>query len=444
MSLSTAAQVLQTKHSGADVMFFGVSTDTRKLAKNDLFVALKGPNFDGHDFIDQAKQAGAAAAMVQQAIRVDLPYVQVSDTHDALGKLAAWWRQQFSMPVIGVTGSNGKTTVKEMIAAIMNQKASGLATRGNLNNDIGVPLTLLRLRDTDAYAVIEMGMNHAGEIDYLTHLARPDIALITNAAAAHLEGLGTVEAVARAKGEIYSGLDDNGIAVINADDDYAQYWKTLVKGKRVVTFGLDKPADFTGRYELDEAGSLIHMKTTIGELDMRLPLLGKHNVLNALAAAATTVSAGATLEHVKLGLASLQVVSGRLEMKAGVNGSRIIDDTYNANPASVSAGLEVLKQIPGKRILVLGDMGELGPTSPSIHKHIGELAKLIGIDRMFTIGKLTQMASAGFGEGAKHFEDRESLSQELTACLNSETTVLIKGSRLMQMEKIVASVTRST
>lgn len=442
MSLSTAAKVLKATLTGEDVEFDGVSTDSRRLNKNDLFIALEGPNFNGHEFIKQAGEAGAVAAVVARVPDTDLPFVKVNDTHEALGKLAAYWRQQFDIPVIGITGSNGKTTVKEMVSAIMGQKAEGLATVGNLNNDIGVPLTLLCLKKKDKYAVVEMGMNHLGEIDYLTTMTRPTVALITNAAVAHLEGLGSIEAIARAKGEIFSGLSKDGMAIINADDDYADYWKQLVKGKEIFTFGLNNPADFSGEFEADESGSLIHMKTTLGDLDMRLPLLGKHNVLNAVAATAASVAAGASLENVKLGLAKLQAVAGRLETKLGINGARIIDDTYNANPTSVSAGLEVLKQIPGKRILVLGDMGELGDSAPAIHKRVGELAKRVGVERLLTIGELTLEAAHGFGQGSKHYADQESLINDLAASLDDQTTVLIKGSRLMQMEKIVAGVAR--
>lgn len=443
MSLSTAAEALNAKQTGRDVIFAGVSTDTRTLKKDDLFIGLKGPNFDGQKFVSEARNAGAIAAVLEGKPEIDLPFIEVNDTHDALGKLAGYWRQQFDIPVIGITGSNGKTSVKEMISSIMSQHAQGMATFGNLNNDIGVPLTLLRLREKDAYAVIEMGMNHAGEIDYLTRLTKPTVALITNAAVAHIAGLGSLEAIAHAKGEIFSGLSKDGIAIINADDEYAEYWKQLVKGKEILTFGLESAADFSGEYELDESGSLIHMKTTLGDLDMRLPLLGKHNVLNAAAATAASVATGATLKNVKTGLSKLEAVSGRLETKVGLNGARIIDDTYNANPASVSVGLEVLKQIPGERILVLGDMAELGSAAPAIHKRVGELAKRVGVSRLFAIGDLTKVAAAGFGTGAKHYQDQEALVSDLSECLNKETTVLIKGSRLMQMEKIVAGVARS-
>jgi UDP-N-acetylmuramoyl-tripeptide--D-alanyl-D-alanine ligase len=443
MSLSTAAEALSAEQMGQDVVFAGVSTDTRTLNKDDLFIALKGPNFNGQHFVAKAKDAGAIAAILEHKPDVDLPYIEVDDTHDALGKLAGYWRQQFDIPVIGITGSNGKTTVKEMISSIMSQHAQGMATLGNLNNDIGAPLTLLRMRKKDRYAVIEMGMNHAGEIDYLTRLAKPTVALITNAAIAHLAGLGSLEAIAHAKGEIFSGLSEDGVAIINADDEYAEYWKQLVKGKEILTFGIENAADFSGEYELDGSGSLIHLKTTLGDLDMRLPLLGKHNVLNAAAATAASVAAGSTLENVKTGLSKLKSVSGRLETKAGLNGARIIDDTYNANPASVSVGLEVLKQIPGERILVLGDMAELGSAAPAIHKRVGELAKRVGVARLFAIGELTKVAATGFGTGAKHYQDQEALVNDLSECLDKETTVLIKGSRLMQMEKIVAGVARS-
>jgi UDP-N-acetylmuramoyl-tripeptide--D-alanyl-D-alanine ligase len=440
MTLATAARVLEGTLTGADAEFMGVSTDTRTLARGDLFVALVGPHFDGHAFMREAAGKGAVGALVSRAPEAPLPTVRVADTRIALGRLAAHWRRQFSLPLIAVTGSNGKTTVKNMLASILNEAGPGLATQGNLNNDIGVPLTLLRLRPGDRHAVIEMGMNHPGEIDYLTRLACPTIALINNAAPAHLAGLGSVEAVARAKGEIYAGLGADGVAVINADDEFAGLWRRLAAPHRVVTFGIGKPADVSADFELDVQGSTIHLKTPQGGISMRLSLLGKHNVMNALAAGSAAQAAGASLQDIRAGLEKLKAVSGRLEVKRGANGARVLDDTYNANPGSLAAGVEVLKAATGERVLVLGDMGELGEAAGDIHRRVGELAGTLGIERLYAVGELTKAAVQAFGQGAQHFASHDALVQELRRVMHGDMTVLVKGSRLMKMERVVAGI----
>ena len=440
MTLAAAASVLQGTLHGIDAEFSGVSTDTRTLKRGDLFVALVGPHFDGHGFVNEAAGKGAIGALVSRDLEAGVATVHVTDTRLSLGQLAAHWRRQFQIPVIAVTGSNGKTTVKNMIAAILGEAGPGLATQGNLNNDIGVPLTLLRLKPGDRHAVIEMGMNHPGEIDYLTKLARPTIALINNAAAAHLAGLGSVEAVARAKGEIYAGLAADGIAVVNADDAYADLWRELAAPHRVITFGLDRPADISAEYQLDAGGSTIHLKTPHGGISMRLSLLGRHNVMNALAAGSASLAAGASLADIQAGLEKLKSVSGRLEVKRGWNGARVLDDTYNANPGSLAAGVEVLKAASGERVLVLGDMGELGEAARDIHRRVGLLAKSLGIERLYAVGELTQDAVEAFGQGAQHFASHEALIESLRACLHADMTVLVKGSRLMKMERVVAGL----
>jgi len=442
MTLSIVAEVLGGTLVGHDATFSGVSTDSRHLNSGDLFVALVGPRFDGHNFLAEAVHAGAAGALLSRAVETSLPYVRVSDTRLALGQLASYWRDHFTVPVIAVTGSNGKTTVKEMLGAILAALGSGCVTRGNLNNDIGMPLTLLGLRRADRYAVLEMGMNRPGEIDYLTRLARPTIALITNAGEAHLEGLGSVEAIARAKGEIFSGLAHDGVAVINADDPYCQLWRGLAGAHRIITFGLDSPADVSGRYAPDARGSRVHLKTPQGEIDMRLPLLGRHNVMNAFAAAAAAGAAGASLEQISQGLERLKAVAGRLELREGVSGARIIDDTYNANPASLTAGLQVLRDFGGERTLVLGDMAELGPAGADIHRRIGELARQLGIQRLYAVGELSRSAVEAFGKGARHFASHEALIDAMLDCLHSDMTVLVKGSRVMRMERIVNGIVR--
>jgi UDP-N-acetylmuramoyl-tripeptide--D-alanyl-D-alanine ligase len=439
MNLDTAARVLEATRHGRDVIFNAVASDSRRLQGGELFVALQGPRFDGHAFLADAAEAGAVAAMLHREVDTPLPYVLVSDTRRGMGELAAWWRNRFQIPLIAVTGSNGKTTVKNMIAAILAQTGAGLATEGNLNNDIGVPLTLLRLRDGDRYAVIEMGMNHPGEIDYLTHLARPTIALITNAAAAHLEGLGSVEAVARAKGEIFGGLAENGVAIVNADDVHAPLWCALAGAHRVVRFGLQQAAEFTAEFTAGAGGTRVTMATPRGQIEVMLQLLGRHNVANALAAAAAAVEAGAEPRHVEMGLQTLKAAAGRLELKPGINGAQVIDDTYNANPASVAAGLDVLRGFSGETVLVLGDMGELGEAAPDIHRRVGELARRLGIRRLYTLGTLTRETQAGFGSG-EHFEDHQHLVETLERVMHPEMTVLIKGSRASRMERVVSAV----
>ncbi len=442
MSLSLAADVLQSRFSGRDMVFNGVGTDTRSLEKGDLFFALRGPRFDGHLFLEEALGAGAAGAVVSRDIDTVLPVIQVDDTRVALGSLASFWRQQFDFPVIAVTGSNGKTTVKNMIASILSQSAKGWATAGNLNNDIGVPLTLLKLRQQHKFAVVEMGMNHRGEIAYLSGLAKPTVAVITNAAHAHLEGLGSVEQVARSKGEIFGGLQDDGIAVINADDPYHRLWRDLAGTRQVMTFALENSADVTAEYQTTDSGSLISIKTKEGDIEMRLPLLGKHNVMNAVTAATASLAGGTDLGDIRKGLEKLTAIAGRLEIKTGINGARILDDTYNANPDSVSAGLEVLREANGEKILVLGDMAELGEASEDIHRRVGELARRVGVHRLFAVGPLSRHAAAAFGKGGRHVEGHEEAIDALLDVLHSDMTVLVKGSRSMHMEKVVKGIAK--
>ncbi|HEX9811868.1 MAG TPA: UDP-N-acetylmuramoyl-tripeptide--D-alanyl-D-alanine ligase [Burkholderiales bacterium] len=442
MSLALMAGALHAPLIGRDATFSGVSSDTRTLAAGDLFVALTGPNFDGHHFLSQAIVKGAAGALLSRKLDTALPYVHVADTRKALGGLAAFWRRQFQIPVIAVTGSNGKTTVKEMMGAILAESGRGCVTRGNLNNDIGVPLTLLRMRAADRFAVIELGMNHAGEIDYLSRMTAPTVALITNAAEAHLAGVGSLDGIARAKGEIFAGLAADGVAVLNADDPFCVSWRDLAAPPRVVTFGLDNPADYSARYRLDEHGCVIQLKSPHGGAQMRIAQIGKHNVLNALAATAAALNAGASLRDTVNGLQKLQAVAGRLELKQGISGARIIDDTYNANPGSLTAGLQVLKDAKGERVLVLGDMAELGDAGPDLHVRAGKLARDLGINRLYGIGDLTALAVAAFGEGAKHFASAEALVDALIDCMHSGMVILVKGSRVMRMDRVVTGIMR--
>jgi UDP-N-acetylmuramoyl-tripeptide--D-alanyl-D-alanine ligase len=448
MRLSVAGASIGVAHLGADTEFIAVGTDSRAVTPGMLFVALKGERFDGHDYVREVLAKGAAGAMVEQAwanANPGLPLIAVSDTRLALGQLAAAWRARFAIPVIGITGSNGKTTVKEMCAAILRAGFGGdadavLATQGNFNNDIGLPLTLLRLRDTHRAAVIEMGMNHSGEIDYLTRLAAPTVALVNNAQRAHLEGLGSVQNVALAKGEIFVGLGADGCAVFNADDAQADIWRELSRDCRQFSFGLDRAADVHGSFTEHGPGGALHLETPWGALDLTLGVPGRHNARNACAAAAATLAAGVAPAAVKLGLDDFAGVKGRLQRRAGPNGARLIDDSYNANPDSVRAAIDVLGSIPGKRIFVMGDMGEAGAAAGQFHDEIGGYAKSHGIDRLLCLGELSAAAARNFGAGGQHFARIEDLLKALRGELDEHTTVLVKGSRFMKMERVVGAL----
>lgn len=453
MSLSQIATILQGRLEGEDTRFAAVSTDTRTIRQGDLFVALKGEHFDGAQFVPDALKAGAAAAMVNADRRESLSRIlnpascilYVADTRLALGKLAAHWRARFAIPLLAITGSNGKTTVKEMLAAILRRHAGEadavLATRGNLNNDIGMPLTLLKLRAQHRYAVIEMGMNHFGEIDTLTHIAHPDVALITNASGAHLQGLGSVEGVARAKGEIFAGLQSNGIAVINADDAHAGLWRVLAGAHRVFDFGIQHAATVKGEWQARDFGGVLKAHTPAGDLHIALQVPGRHNARNALAAATAALALDVPLPAIESALRDFGGVAGRLQRKPALHGATLIDDTYNANPASTRAALEVLAQAQGKRIFVLGDMGELGDEAAQFHREIGIAARELGIERVLALGTLSAEAVQAFGEGASHFPDIDTLQRQLAGELDAHTTVLVKGSRSMQMERVVQACT---
>jgi UDP-N-acetylmuramoyl-tripeptide--D-alanyl-D-alanine ligase len=451
MRLSQAAAMAGGRLQGADAVFDNVGTDTRTLQPGALFVALRGPNFDAHDFVESARARGAVAAMVSRTmLDVAMPLIRVDDTRLALGRLAAAWRADRNIPVVAVTGSNGKTTVKEMIAAILARRGAVLATQGNLNNDIGVPLTLLRLRDEHRYAVIEMGANHSGEIAYVARLARPTIGVVTNAGAAHLEGFGSVEGVARAKGELFQSLEEGGVAVLNADDRFAALWSDLIGARRTLRFGVQQAADIalkTGS-ECMELGDVLETRFTLrtpgGEIPIHLQLCGHHNVINACAAAAAALAAGAGSEDIQQGLAGLRAVKGRLQLKVAPDGLRLLDDTYNANPASLQAALQVLAKAPGCKILVLGDMGELGPDSQEMHAEMGAAARAAGVEQLYTIGVLTGRTTLSFGAGARHFATQEYLIAALRAALRETAArpvlVLVKGSRRMQMERVVTAL----
>jgi UDP-N-acetylmuramoyl-tripeptide--D-alanyl-D-alanine ligase len=440
MSVAQAAHALGAPFRGADARFDAVSTDSRAVKRGDLFIALRGARFDAHAFLAQAAAAGATALVVERAADLDLPQIVVDDTARALGRLAHYWRRQFAIPLVAITGSNGKTTVKEMLASILRAHAGDdavLATRGNLNNHIGVPLTLLELRGEHRYAVIEMGMNHAGEIGYITRLAEPDVALINNAGVAHIENLGSTAAIARAKGEIFEGLKPDGTAVINADEPAAPLWRDLARDKRQIDFALAAKAAVTATYRLREFDSEIVLNTPLGAAQVLVPAPGLHNVGNALAAAAAATALTVSTTTIAAGLAGFGGVHGRLQRKRALHGATLIDDTYNANPDSMRAAIDVVARMSGRKLLVLGDMGELGGDAPAMHAQIGEYARAAGVGRLFTFGELSACATQAFGAGARHFTRIEDLLSEIESALAPDVTMLVKGSRFMQMERVV-------
>ena len=450
-TLEEFARACGGRLQGADATFTDVVSDSRTLKRGQLFVALQGPNFNGQDFVGAALQAGAAGAVVGAAQPVALPQIVVPDTQAALERAARSWRARFAGPLVGVAGSNGKTTAKEMTASILAQAGECLATRGNLNNHIGVPLTLMRLTPGHRFAVIEMGANRAGEVAALVALARPSIGLITNAGAEHLEGFGTLEGVARAEGEMVAGLTPAATAVINADDEFVSLWRGSTPA-RVVTFGVRQRADFTAtdvRASVGAHGFRTHFRLSApqGSAAIELSLGGAHNVANALAAAAAAAAAGATLEHIAAGLAAVRAVPGRLQFKQGASGAWLIDDSYNANPSSMRAAIEVLATLSGRKWLVLGDMGELGAFAADAHTDIGEFARAQGIERLYATGPLMQRAVESFGAGARWY----GAAAELTAALHEalrdagpEVRLLVKGSRSNRLERVVEALTGST
>ena len=456
MDTATAARAIAATLSGPNVGFARVTTDSRALKRGDLFVALKGERFDGHDFVGQAFERGAAAAIVA-AERVGAfsasggSLLAVADPLAALSALAAFWRRRFDLPLVGIVGSNGKTTVKEMTAAILRVQFGAdavLATAGNLNNHIGLPLTVLALREAHRAAAVEIGMNHRGETAALAAIAQPTVALITNAQREHQEFMKSVRDVAEEHAAVLNALPHDGVAVINADDPHAGVWRDAIARRNaegatiaVREFGATA-AFFTARQRAEPWGSAVEIETHLGVAQVALHAAGSHNVVNALGAAAAATAAGAGLDAVREGLSRFQPVAGRLEAKMALGGTRLIDDTYNANPDSVRAAIAVLAAVPGERWLVLGDMGEVGAQGPAFHREVGEYARTAGIDRLFATGALTREAAAAFGDEAAHFDTVEALAAALVSRLHGRegVTVLVKGSRFMRMERVVAAL----
>ncbi len=442
--LAELAQVTGGRLLGADAAFSGACNDTRKLKAGELFVALPGSQADGHDYVAQAALSGAAGALVARRVEAKLPQVVVADVLTALQGYAAQHRAGFSGPLLAVTGSNGKTTAKQMLAAMLGEHFGAdavLYTEGNLNNHIGVPLTLLRLSAQHRVAVIEMGANHPGEIAALAALARPGIGLVTLAGAAHLEGFGSIEGVARAKGELFAALPADGTAVINVDDEHAPLWQARAAHCRRVEFGLQPAAQFTARAIRDNGtAQRFTLGTPAGEIEVALPLLGRHNVQNALGAAAAAWAAGADLAQIARGLGSVRNVGGRLTRQTGLRGASIVDDSYNANPTSMRASLEWLGAQPGQRWFAMGDMAELGPEAARWHQQVGAWARACGVQRLYALGPLSRETVAAFGDGARHFASHAELVSALADGLAADVTVLVKGSRAAQMERVAQAL----
>ena len=451
-TLAAFAQSCAGRLVGADAGFSGVSTDSRTVNPGELFVALSGPRFNGEDYVAAAVARGAAGAVVRTAQAAVPSQILVDDTLAALASGASAWREGFSIPVVGVAGSNGKTTVKELIAAILSQVGPCLSTRGNLNNHIGVPLTLFRISGEHRFAVVEMGADRAGEVATLVRIGRPTVGIITNAGAEHLEGFGSLEGVARAEGEMVAGLSADATAVINHDDPFALLWKSMTAA-RVSTFGLQPGADFTAassHTSIDANGFVTQftLHAPQGSVPVQLHLAGRHNLTNALGAAAAASAAGVGLTDIARGLASMRPVSGRLQFKRAASGAWIIDDSYNANPSSVQAGIEVLAQLTGRRWLVFADMAELGDYADESHRQVGVWAKAAGIERLFATGALAKLAVETFGAGASWFADTTALAGGVAAELArstpgfspGEVRMLIKGSRFNRLEHVVAAL----
>ena len=464
MTLAQAHHLLQAAVPMArlvgdpEVEFTRVHSDTRSLAKGDLFVALRGERFDAHDYLAQAAAAGAVAALAERGLaEAGLSGIEVPDAKAALGHLAAAWRHHCHLPLIAVTGSNGKTTVTQMIASILRAWVGehGLATEGNFNNDIGVPLTLLRLRQDDEQwhraAVVELGMNHAGEIAPLAAMARPTVALVNNAQREHQEFMQTVEAAARENGAVLQALGPAGVAVFPAEDACAPIWHQMAGNRAVLSFALQGQADVTGSASWVDAGAAdywaLELRTPAGVAPVALHVAGLHNVRNALAATACALAAGAPLTAIVNGLESFQPVKGRSQLKSFTRaGQRItlIDDSYNANPDSVRAAIDVLADLPGASWLVLGDMGEVGNQGPAFHAEVGSYAAERGLHAFWTAGSAAADAAASYGPGARHFNTVADLIATLPAAQPAVQNILVKGSRFMKMEQVVAQLLEGT
>ncbi len=453
-TLGETAQAIGARLVGADVPYTGVTTDSRGHCHGRLFVALRGERFDGHNYVAEVARNGAAAVLVDRPLYIDLPQLIVKDTRLALGRLAAAWRDRIRARVIAITGSNGKTTVKEMTAAILSRAGATRATEGNLNNDIGMPLTLLAARD-EQFLILEMGANHHGEIGYLTDLARPDVALITNAGRAHLEGFGSVEGVAHAKGEIARGLPPDGTFVVMADVPWTPLWQQLAGDRPLLTFGTGPNAQvradesaITQTWDEDGFRSRFVANINGQALEIALPLAGSHNVRNALAAIAGSTALGIDPTLIRAGLEQLTPVKRRLQPRHSSTGAKLIDDSYNANPDSLAAAVDVLTALAlppgGRHLLVLGDFGELGPHSAEVHHEMGIAARASGATALYAVGELSRHGVGGFGDGARHFPDQRTLIDALLAETGPADILLVKGSRMSAMDSVADALCAET
>ncbi len=447
MNLKKAASILDaniiSSRNISDLSFNQISIDSRTIEQGNLFIAIKGEELDGHNYVEQAKAKGAVACVVDHEVDVDLPQLIVKDTTKALGKLALEHRNQFNIPFASVTGSYGKTTVKEMIASIMRQCGNVLANKGNLNNYWGVPLTLLQLKPEHQYAILELGANNPGEISYVTNLVKPNVALITVAAAAHLLGFGDIHHVAKYKAEIFEGLPTDGIAILNLDDAHFDFWKDIVNQRKnkLFTFSIEKNnADFTGQIlkTNPDGKSLVQINTPKGSFEAQLSLPGQHQLMNALAACAVCFALDIPITAMKTGLETVEPVKGRVNLKTGIAQTRIIDDTYNASPNAMKAALQLLAQFSAPRVAVLADMRELGEHSEQFHREVGDFARTLDIEMFYCLGPHAKFMAEAFGAKAKHFLDKPSLIAELKQDLQPGMTILVKGSRGMKMEEVVS------
>ncbi|MEM9301189.1 MAG: UDP-N-acetylmuramoyl-tripeptide--D-alanyl-D-alanine ligase [Pseudomonadota bacterium] len=436
LPLSAVAAATGGRLLGEDATIRGLSIDSRRVERDHLFVALAGERTDGHGFVEAAGEAGAGGALISRPLETTIPRVLVEDTEQAMGALAASWRQRFDLPVAGVTGSNGKTTVKGMLGAILGQRWRCLVTPGNYNNELGLPLTLSLLDASTEAMVLEMGCGKPGDIDYLAGIGRPRVGIITNASAAHLERLGTIEGVAKVKGELISALPADGVAILNRNDDHYAYWCGVAGDRRIISFGTREDADVFAAYQHSEDGPQVELQTPAGSLTCALPVAGAHNASNAAAAAAAALAFGLGIDEIEAGLAAFEPEAGRLRSLRPDGGWILLEDTYNANPASLAAGIRVLVEHAGERWLVLGDMAELGPEEEALHFQSGALARRLGVERLFALGPLARHAAMGFGDGAQHFDDREVLVAALAAALEPRVVCLIKGSRSARMEEV--------
>lgn len=441
MMLSDVARWTRGQQFGEDVVIRGVGIDSRTLVPGNLFVALPGERSDGHQHLPDAARHGAVAALVSQPLESSLPQVRVADAEAALGQLAAAWRAQSGAHVVGITGSNGKTTVKALAAAILATHGTAHVNAGNYNNEIGLPLSLLAMPVNSEYAVFEMGAGKPGDIARLAAIAKPQVGLVNNVAPAHLERMKSLEGVAETKGALYTALPDDGAAIINADDDFADYFEGLAGHRRMLLFGLDGRADVRARdIELAATGSRFTLATPRGSSRIELPLPGRHNIHNALAAAAIGLALAVPMKTIAAGLARATAVPGRLEVHAMPGDWQLIDDSYNANPASLAAAIDSAAAMPGETWLVLGDMGELGEDAAGQHAQAGAHARRNGVRRLWTLGDLSAHASDAFGAGARHFDSPRALADALLAELHAGVNCLVKGSRAAAMERVVVAL----